>query len=99
VPVACSEGCSLTATLLLPAKTARRLRLGAGRASRGMVALGSDRGRVDEAAGTFLFLDLGRRALSRMAKVRSLKAVLRVEAVDAAGNRAVAQRRIKLVRP
>ncbi len=98
VPVSCSEGCTLTATLLLPARTAGRLGLTARRAARGMATLGRDRGRVDEAADTFLFIDIGSRALARMAKVRSLKPVVRVEATDAAGNRDVAERRIRLVR-
>ncbi len=83
---------------MLPAGTASRLRLVARRPSRSMVVLGRDSGSVDEAAGTFLFIDLGRRTLARMAKVRSVMPVLRVEATDLAGNRAVAERRLRFVR-
>ncbi|HEV2813962.1 MAG TPA: thrombospondin type 3 repeat-containing protein [Solirubrobacteraceae bacterium] len=88
VPVSCSEGCTVSSTLTVSARDARRLKL------RGRV-LGTGGAELAGAGETFAFIDLPRSALRRI-RGRGVRAVLRVEVADAAGNRDVVTRRLTL---
>ncbi len=91
---ACSEGCSLSARVLVGAGTARRLGLTrtlravvVGRASRSLTA-----------AGATLRIRLSAQARRRLRRVREIRLTIRVVARDAAGNARGLSRRITLVR-
>jgi hypothetical protein len=88
--VACSEACALTAALEVPGAVGRRLGLRKG-------LLGSDRGALEGAGTTYLFLRLKSGALRR-GRARGIRGVLRVVAVDQTGNRAIATRRVRITR-
>jgi hypothetical protein len=90
VPFACSEACRLTVQVRVDRATARRLRSGLviGRGAKPIRAAASGNARVT----------LGRAARMHLARGRTLRAVIRVTAVDAAGNRTVVSRRIVLGR-
>ena len=90
VPVSCSEGCTVSSRLTVSARDARRLKL----RDR---TLGSGGAELAGAGETFVFIDLPRSALRRVRK-RGVRAVLRVEATDAAGNRDVVTRRLTIRR-
>ncbi|HEX2084588.1 MAG TPA: thrombospondin type 3 repeat-containing protein [Solirubrobacteraceae bacterium] len=90
VPVWCSERCTVSTTLTLSRRDARRLGL------RGRV-LGSGGAELDDQGETFVFVDLARRALRRL-RARSVRATLRVEVADAAGNRRTLSRRLTIRR-
>jgi len=84
VPATCSEGCTLTATLVADRASARRLRLRGARAT-----VGRGTAELAGAGRTFVFVDLRRDALRRVTRRRPLRAVLRLTATDAAGNAVV----------
>ncbi len=87
VPISCSESCTVGSGLTVSARDARRLRL------RGRT-LGSGGAELDGAGGTFVFVDLPRRALAR---VRGrVRATLRVDVADATGNRRTITRRLTI---
>ena len=88
----CSEACAATATLVADRRTARRLRLPASRVA------ARDAAQVAGAASTYAFLRFPRAVKRRVWSRRVTRLTLRVEAVDRAGNRRVATRRIALVR-
>jgi hypothetical protein len=87
VPVTCSERCTVTSTLLLPRRVARRLRV--------KPAFGLGAAELDAAGETFVFIDLPRSALRR---VRRVTARLTVTVADAAGNRRTLTRRLTIRR-
>ena len=88
VPVSCSERCTVSTTLTLTARDARRLRV--------KRVLGTGGAELEAAGETFVFLDLPRAALRRVRRLRRISAVLRVEAADAAGNRRTLTRRLTI---
>ncbi|HEX2084582.1 MAG TPA: thrombospondin type 3 repeat-containing protein [Solirubrobacteraceae bacterium] len=89
VPVACSERCTISSTLTVSRRDARRLRL------RDRV-LGSGGVELDQGGDSYVFVELPRAALSRVRRL--VRGVLRVEAVDAAGNRRSVTRRVTIRR-
>jgi hypothetical protein len=90
--VRCSEACTVKADLRLGARQARRLRLNRVRTvARGSAALAG-------AGRTYAFLRFDRRAKRRLWRARRVTATLRVIATDAAGNRRVARRTLRLHR-
>ena len=89
VPVSCSERCTVSTTLTVSRRDARRLGL------RGRV-LGSGGAELDDAGDTFAFIDLARSALRRLRGRDTLRATLRVRVADAAGNRRTLTRRITI---
>ena len=89
VPVSCSERCTVSTTLTVSRRDARRMGL------RGRV-LGSGGAELDDAGDTFAFIDLARGALRRLRGRSSLRATLRVEVADTAGNRRTLTRRITI---
>lgn len=86
VPVSCSERCVVTSTLTVSARDARRLRV--------KRELSSGGAELDAAGDTFVFLDLPRTMLRRVR--RPVRAVLRVEVADPAGNRRALTRRLTI---
>lgn len=88
VEVAVSEACTLQAEILAGAKTARRLKLTR------RVALGETE--VGEGGRTYVFTEMSRRVLRRLAKARATRLTLRVTASDAAGNQTVSTRSLRL---
>ena len=86
VPVSCSERCTVSTALTVSARDARRLKL------RGR-DLGSGGAELEDAGETFVFIDLPRGALRRV-RGRGVRAVLRIEVSDAAGNRRAMTRRL-----
>ena len=91
VPVTCSERCTVSATLTVSARDARRLRLG-------RRVLGSGGAELDDAGETFVFIDFPRRAMTRLRAGAGLRVRLRVEIADVAGNRRTLTRRITIRR-
>ncbi|HEV3002302.1 MAG TPA: thrombospondin type 3 repeat-containing protein [Solirubrobacteraceae bacterium] len=88
VPVRCSERCTVTSTLTLAARDARRLKVAR--------VLGTGGAELDGPGETFVFVDLPRAALRRVRRVRRVAVALRVEAVDPAGNRTTTSRRLTI---
>lgn len=93
IPVGCSEACSLEATLVVDAKTARKLRLGGRKAT---LARGS--WAVAGRAKTYVMLDWQRRARSVLKRWRSFDARVIVVAKDTAGNATTASKAVTLRR-
>jgi Ca2+-binding RTX toxin-like protein len=92
VPVRCSEGCAVTATLTAGRKLARKLKLPrSGIAARGTAQL-------ERAARTYAFVRFSKAAKRRVWRRKSTKLTLRVVAVDRAGNRGRAVRAVTLRR-
>jgi hypothetical protein len=91
VPVTCSERCTVSATLTVGARHARRLGL------RGRV-LGTGGAELDDAGSTFVFVPLERRVLRRVRGRTPVPAVLRLEIADPAGNRSTKTRRLTIRR-
>lgn len=89
VPVSCSERCTITSTLNVGAREARRLRL----ADR---VLGRGGAELDAAGETFVFVDLARGVLRRVR--RPVPAVLSIDVADAAGNHRSLTRRLTIRR-
>jgi hypothetical protein len=88
--VRCSEACTLRARLILPARTAKRLRV-----SR---TIGTARsGRSSAGAKTF-YVRLTRRAKARLRRIRRVTPTLNVRAMDPAGNARTVRARIAIVR-
>jgi len=87
VTVSCSEACRLTSTLTLDAAGARRLGLRSRRIALSRLTLSSARRRVFVLRPT---------AAARVRLRRGARAVLRVEARDAAGNRRVRTQQVTL---
>jgi hypothetical protein len=96
VPVTCSEGCTLEGELIVPGKTAKRLKV-ARKASKTFV-LARGAAQIEDKGFTFVFVKLSKTTLQRVQRARSLKSTLRLTAQDANGNRSVLQRRITLRR-
>jgi hypothetical protein len=92
VRVRCSEACAATVRLRAARKLARKLRLSGG----GVAARGS--ARVERAASTYAFVRFSKRAKRRLWKRGRTELTLSVTAVDRAGNRASAVRKVTLVR-
>lgn len=88
VPVRCSERCTVTATLTLGARDARRLKV--------RRVLGSGGTELDGPAETFVFLDIPRATLRRVGRLGSVVATLRIAAADPAGNRTSTSRRLTI---
>ena len=90
VPVRCSERCTVSSRLTLRARDARRLRLGR--------VLGSGGAELDDAGETFVFVELPRSALRRIARARRVRATLQIDVTDAAGNDRTLTRRLTIRR-
>jgi hypothetical protein len=88
VPVSCSERCTVSSTLTLRARDARRLRV--------KRVLGTGGAELDAAGDTFVFIDLPKTALRRVRRLRRVSAVLRLEVADPAGNRRSITRRLTI---
>ncbi|HEX8123261.1 MAG TPA: thrombospondin type 3 repeat-containing protein [Solirubrobacteraceae bacterium] len=89
VPVSCSERCTIASALTISARDARRLKL----RSR---TLGSGGAELEDAGATFVFVDLPTGALRRVRG--SVRAVLKLDVTDAAGNRRTISKRIAIRR-
>ena len=89
IPVRCNERCTVSSTLTLSARDARRLK-------RRERRLGTGGAELDGAGETFVFVDLPVATLSRMR--RKVRPLLRLDVTDAAGNRRSLTRRITIRR-
>ena len=83
--VRCSEACAVTAEVTVSARDARRLKIN--RSARKAFVVASGEAAVDAAGSTYVFFDVVRAAARRLFGSKSVKATLRISAVDAAGNR------------
>ena len=88
-PVTCSERCTISATLDLRKRDARKLKLG-------RRTLGSGGAELDGPGETFVFVELSRAMMRRVR--RPVRPVLRVDIADATGNRRSLSRRITIRR-
>ena len=88
MPIRCSERCTVNSQLTLTARDARRLRL--------QRLLGTGGAELDAAGDTFVFLDLKRAALRKVRRARRVRAVLRMDVTDPAGNRRTMTRRLTI---
>ena len=88
VPVTCSERCTVSSTLMLTARDARRLHV--------KRAFGAGSAELDAAGETFVFVDLPRTVLRRLR--RPVSAVLSIDVADAAGNHRSLTRRLTIRR-
>ena len=93
VPVGCSEACSLQARLVIDARTAKRLRVGARPA-----VLAKASWALSGSGRTYVILDWQRRARTALKRSRSLSARVWVVADDLAGNTTTVSRKVTLRR-
>jgi hypothetical protein len=98
VRVDCSEGCFLDGLLSLDSATARKLKLASKSAKRAPVVVGRGAAQVEDKGTTFVFLKLRAATLRRLAKMKTVRPVLRLEVKDASGNKAIVTRRLTLRR-
>lgn len=91
--VTCSEASTLTADVTLPARDARRLGLG-----RGPTVVAHGEWYLAGAGTTFLVVEPTATARRRLGRARTVTATVETRAVDAAGNRQVVSRLIRLRR-
>jgi hypothetical protein len=89
----CSEACGLVVSLLIDARTARRL----GIASR-TVVIGRGRAQLDQAGSTKVRVRISKKVAKRLRKARRLKLSVRVQATDLAGNRRTVTRKLRVKR-
>jgi hypothetical protein len=79
----CSESCSVAAQLQIPAKTAKKLKLG-----KKVTVIGKGSASAARAGDVTVPVKLTKKAKARIKRARSLTATLVLTATDAAGNRA-----------
>ena len=93
VKVTCGARCRFTATLSISASVARKARLG-----RKATTIGTARGTLSASGTKAVTVKLTRKARSRLAKMKSVSATLKLAVVDASGATTRKQKGVKLRR-
>ena len=93
VKVTCSARCRVTATLSISKSVARKARLGSK-----AVTIGTARGHVSKAGSTTVRVKLTRKARGKLARMKSVRATLKLAVADASGKTTRKQKSLVLKR-